>query len=403
MLKLVLGVGLLGVVTSTIYTFMVVAGIWRFVAARGRKAKSLSGLDSLPGVTLLKPLHGAEPDLEAHLESFFRQDYPSFEILFCARHVHDAGLQAAQRVAARFPDVPVQFLTTGEPVYINAKVHSLERMEAAASHDILVISDSDVRVEPEYLRKVVAPFSDSRVGVVTCLYRGVATQGGLWARLEAAGMSIEMSSGVLVANMLEGMHFALGPTMAVRRECVREMGGFGVLGAYCSDDFLLGQLVAAKSHTVVLSDHVIDHIVLNLSFWSSIKHQIRWMKSTRFSRPKGHLGTALTFSVPFGLVSGLAAASLGMAWMAAAVLGWSILSRVGMAAMVGALVVDEPRPLLVATLYPLRDLMGFGYWAASYTSNRIVWRNEIYELTAGGRMLSTGEKPAGKREPALTA
>jgi ceramide glucosyltransferase len=190
---------------------------------------------------LLKPLHGAEPDLEAHLESFFLQDYPGFEILFCARSADDAGLATARRVAARYPAIPARFLFTGPGPYINAKVSSLELMEAHAQHEILVISDSDVRVTPGYIREVVAPFVDGGVGAVTCLYRGVAN-GSLWSQLEAAGMSIEMTSGVLTASLLEGMKFALGPTMAVRRECVHRMGGFGVLGPYCSDDFLLGRM-----------------------------------------------------------------------------------------------------------------------------------------------------------------
>ena len=116
-------------------------------------------------------------------------------------------------------------------------------------------------------------------------------------------MSVEMTTGVLTANLLEGMKFALGPTMAVRRRCVEAMGGFGVLGPYCSDDFLLGEKVAAQGQTVVLSHHVIDHIILNLSFAASLRHQTRWMKSTRFSRPLGHLGTALTFSLPFGILA----------------------------------------------------------------------------------------------------
>jgi ceramide glucosyltransferase len=400
MMKLLLGLGCFGLLTSTIFTAMVFTGVWRFVGMRKRRAQQDGSL-FLPPVTLLKPLHGAEPDLEAHLATFFEQDYPQFEILFCARQSEDAGLKTAQRVAPRYPGVPVQFLTTGEPKYINAKVSSMEQMEAAASHQLLVISDSDVRVQPDYLRRIVAPFADPQVGMLTCVYRGVAADSGLWSRLEAAGMSVEMTSGVLVADLTEGMRFALGPTMVVRRACVEEIGGFGVLGDYCADDFVLGNLVAGRGHTIVLSEHVIDHIVINERFMSSVKHQIRWMKSTRFSRPLGHLGTVLTFSVPFGLLAGTAALVLRMPWLALALLGWSVLSRAAMAVVVGAVVVRERHLLRLALLYPLRDLLGFGYWAASYLNDKIVWRGEIYQLIAGGRMRSTA--PDSHKQPALTS
>jgi len=221
MFKFVLCLGVFGLFTSTIYAGMVVTGALAYL--RSRK-KNRFNPDYCPPVSLFKPLHGSEPQLEAHLESFFVQDYPAYEILFCARHRKDEGLQIAKRVAARYPQIPARFLTTGEPHYINAKVHSLELMHAAASYDIFIISDSDVRVTPNYIREVVASFEDKKVGAVTCPYRGVAADAGLWARLEAVGMSIEMTSGVLVARMLEGMQFTLGPTMAARRECVERIG-----------------------------------------------------------------------------------------------------------------------------------------------------------------------------------
>ena len=184
-------------------------------------------------------------------------------------------------------------------------------MEVEAAYEILVIGDSDVRVASDYLRSVALPFADPRVGGMCCPYRGVAAEGGLWARLEAVGMSVEMTSGVLAARLMEGMQFVLGPTMAFRRETIRRMGGFKVTADYCADDFVLGNETFKLGQTVVLSHHAIDHMVINSSFWPSMKHQVRWMKSTRFSRPKGHFGTALTFSLPFGLLACAAADWLG--------------------------------------------------------------------------------------------
>ncbi|TCK72609.1 glycosyltransferase [Acidipila rosea] len=380
-LRILLGLGIFGLLTSTVFMGLVFAGVRRF-RHDARAQRRAAGFQ--PPVSLLKPLHGAEPGLAAHLESFFTQDYPAYEILFCARREDDAGLAIARQVASRYPHIPVQFLSTGEATYINAKVSSLERMAAAATSDIFIISDSDVRVSRDYLREVVAPFADKNVGGVTCLYRGAAEQ-GLWAKLEAVGMSVEMTSGVLVANLLEGMLFMLGPTMAARRESVERMGGFGILGPYCSDDFLLGNEIA-KTATVVLSGHVIDHVILNHSFAASMKHQARWMKSTRFSRPKGHFGTALTFAVPFGLLAFAAAAAMQKPLLGTGLLLFSLCARSLMAAVLSSMVLQERHILRTCLLYPLRDLMGFFFWAASYTSSTILWRGKIYRLTEGGLM-----------------
>jgi ceramide glucosyltransferase len=398
MIKLLFGLGVLGLFTSSIFSGLVIAGVLRFVA-RWKREKSET---FLPPVSLFKPLHGAEPDLEGHLATFFEQDYPDYEILFGARVASDAGLAAARRVAARYPNVPAKFVLTGEPWHSNAKVCTLELMEKAAAHDVFIISDSDVRVAPNYIREVVAPFADDKVGAVTCLYRGVAER-GLWAELEAVGMSIEMTSGVLAADLMEGMQFTLGPTMAARRSCVREMGGFRMLGPYCADDFVLGNAIAANGHTVVLSTHVIDHLVLNSDFVDSQKHQIRWMKSTRFSRPRGHFGTSLTFSVPFGLLACFAAVMLHHTALGFGLLAYSVILRAALAVIVGAAVVGERNLLRTALLYPLRDLLGFFYWAASYGSREIVWRNQIYRLAEGGLMLPREGEAREGEQPALSA
>ena len=383
-----LGLGLFGLVTSTVFAGLVLAAVPNYLRERRLALAALKAKPGFtPALTLLKPVHGAEPGLEAHLQTFFEQDYPEYEILFCARSASDAGLETARRVAARFPHIPVKFLSTGgQPDYINAKVASMELMEAAAAYDILVVSDSDVRVTPDYLRAVALPFADEKVGAMCCPYRGVAAEGGLWARLEAVGMSVEMTSGVLVARAMEGMQFVLGPTMAFRRESIRQMGGFQVTADYCADDFVLGNETFKQDRTVVLSHHAIDHMVINASFISSLKHQVRWMKSTRFSRPKGHFGTALTFSLPFGLLGWGAAATLGHPWWGLGLLGWSVASRLALSIAVGGLVVRDTSWFGLLVLYPIRDLMGFGFWAASYLGSRILWRGKVFQLLPGGKM-----------------
>ncbi len=388
MMHVLLVLSLLGLTTSTIYTLLVVSGALHF-AQRRRTAEFR---EFTPPVSLLKPLHGSEQELELRLESFFRQEYPRYEIIFCARSDRDPALSVAMSVAARYPHVPTKFLACGESPYANAKVWSLEYMQRAAEHKILVISDSDVSVTPDYLRAVVEPFADDRIGLVTCLYRGVALSPtaaenrSLWSRLEAVGMSVEMSSGVLVAEMLEGMKFALGPTMVVRRDCLDRAGGFTAIGEHHGDDFILGKLVAAHGHKVLLSTHSIEHHILNTSFASSARHQIRWMRGTRFYRPKGHVGTVLTFSTPYGLLAAIVALSVHRPLLAALLLAWSWVTRVTLAALVGGLVVREPDLWRNALLYPLRDLMGFFFWSASYLGNQVVWRGEVYELLRGGLM-----------------
>ncbi len=392
MLYALLALAVFGLITSTVFTGMALWAVPEFLRER---REAFAKLDHPPGFTpalsLLKPLHGGEPGLEEHLATFFEQDYPDYEILFCARAADDAGLEIARRVAARYPQIPVKFLSTGEPPYINAKVRSMELMETEAAYDILVISDSDVRVTPDYLRSVALPFADVRVGAITCPYRGVAApqdgiRPGPWARLEAVGMSVEMTAGALVARMMEGMQFTLGPTMAFRRETIRRMGGFRVTADYCADDFVLGNETFKLGQTVVLSHHAIDHMVINASLVQSLKHQVRWMKSTRFSRPKGHFGTALTFSMPFGLLGlGTGIATHHVA-LGVGLLAWAVASRLVLSIAVGNWVVGDRSWFGLLVLYPIRDLMGFGFWAASYLSSKILWRGRVFQLLPGGKM-----------------
>lgn len=397
---LLLALAVVGLFASTVFTALVIVATLRF---RAQKRALQTDFAFLPPLSLLKPLHGAEPGLEAHLESFFRQDYPCYEILFCARSENDPGMRIARCVAERNPHVQARFFSTGEPVYINAKIASLEAMQAEAAYDLLVVSDSDVHVAPDYLCSIAAPFEDARVGALTCLYRGEAHR-GLWGRLEAAGMSVEMSAGVLVANMLEGMQFLLGPTMVMRRACVEQIGGFGRFGSYCADDFMFGKLIAEAGYKVVLSEHVIDHVIVSEGFVETQKHQIRWMRSTRFSRPKGHFGTGLTFSLPFGMVGLVVAAALHHPLLGILLFAYSVAARMLLALVVAAVGVQERGLRLWTTvlLYPLRDLLGFCYWAASYKSDLILWRGVEFRLHRDGLMAPVHD-PCGEKKPATSA
>lgn len=373
-----------GTLASTVFLVLALLGA-RKHAGQLRTAKAAVP-PGFPPVSVIKPVHGMEPRLRENLESFFRQDYPAdWELLFCARHEDDAALKLVRELSAEYPGVKVRVLTSGEPPWPNAKVFSMEKMVREAKHDVLVISDSDVWVSPGYLREVAPPLLDPQAGVITCLYRGLPVS-GLWARLEALGMSVEMTSGVLIANMLESMKFALGPTMATRKDVLEKIGGVAQFGDYCADDYVIGNLADAAGYKNSISPHVIDHVVLNRTWANSWAHQVRWMKSTRYSRPKGHFGSGLTFAVPFGLIGlagGLLAGHTAMGW---ALFAWAIVNRVLQSVAIGWGVVRDPRALSSCWLYPLRDLLGFFLWIASYGSDVIDWRGEKYKLEFGGKM-----------------
>ena len=376
-----------GLFACTVFLTLVFVAALRHLRKRMPRA---SVNPATPAVTLLKPLYGLEPNLEANLRSFFVQDYPDYEIIFGTRDLQDPALAIVRRLQLQYPGIKTKIITSGAPNRPNGKICSLEKMCAEASSPYLIISDSDVEVDRNYIHEVVRPLKDERVGLVTCLYRGVPT-GGSWSGLEALGMSVEMTSGVLVANMLEGMRFALGPTMAVRRDALEKSGGIAELADYCADDYVLGKRVFEAGYRVVLSDHVINHLVIGRSFRDSIAHQIRWMKSTRFSRPAGHIGAGLTYAVPFGILGALTALVAHQPWLAVIFLAWAIVNRSLLALISGWLVVRDPRALRYCWLYAVRDFTGFCFWCASFFGNTIKWRaGERYRLVEDGKMIRIG-------------
>jgi ceramide glucosyltransferase len=229
------------------------------------------------------------------------------------------------------------------------------------------------------------------VGAATCVYFGNPIDGGFGEQLEGLGMSVEMTSGVLVAGMLEGVRFTLGPSTAVRKAVLEKIGGFARLSSYAADDYMLGYLVAEAGSIVALSDQVIDHLILRSGFRKSLLHQLSWMRSTRFSRPMGHLGTVLTFSVPFGLLGLAASLLLGRPLLGMMLLGFTLLLKTAHSMIVGGLVVRSRPAVLFGFLYPLRDLIGFLLWAASYSSNKLQWHGRVFELEPGGTMRLPGD------------
>jgi ceramide glucosyltransferase len=377
-LYFVLGVALIGTVSSTVFLGLAVLGVIRFRADARNQVRSVPDDAHLPPVSVLKPVHGLEARLKENIESFFRQDYPDYEILFAADEATDAALDVVREVCARYPHIRSRVLVTGTP-WPNPVVYAFHCMAEAAAHDILVTTDSDVEVDPRYLREIVLPLLDPQVGMVTCVYRG-KNAAGFFSGLTAIGMSVEMTAGVLVANLLEGMKFGLGPTTVVRKDSLASIGGYTALRDYIAYDFAIGNLLAKKGYRVVLSGHVIDHVVNQPSFRRMWQNQLRWAQTTRYSRPKGHFGSGLIFAMPYGLLGFLAAGLLGHWAIGALLLAVAVMNRLTEAWLVGWLVVRDPRIRRAPWLYPLRDLLGFLVWFASYLNLRYVWRDSRFEL-----------------------
>jgi ceramide glucosyltransferase len=399
--RVLLAIAWIGTLSSTAFLLLtIVAAVRYWLRARAaRNSARAVPESSLPPVTLLKPVHGDEPRLRQNLESFFRQDYPNFEIVFGARSADDPALRVADEIRQRYPQVKCRTVLSGTPAWPNAKVFSLDKMIAETSRDYLIISDSDVEAGPDFLRNIVPPLLNSKAGLVTCLCEGVPAR-GLWSLLEAMGMSIELSSGVLVADMMEGMRFGLGAVLATRRDALEKIGGIAACANYYSDDFVLGNLISEAGREVVLSHYIVGHVLIPHSFVRTFGHQVRWMKSTRYSRPKGHLGTGLTFAVPFGLLGFISAAALGHMTMAVGLLLASLFNRVIQSLAVGWGIARDPRSLIYCWLYPLRDLFGFCTWVGSYTSSTFLWRDEIYRFSKQGRIIPqtrSAQSPAQSR------
>jgi ceramide glucosyltransferase len=395
-----LAVALVGTASSTVFLGMaLVAAVRNLRLARVQSQAVASIADAaLPMVSIFKPLHGDEPRLEANLESFFLQDYPAFEIVFGCRNSADAALAVVERLRQRHPQVATRIVLSGEPQWPSAKVWSLHKMIAGSTCQYVVMSDSDVLVRPDFLRSVIPPLLNPETGLVTCLYAGIPAP-GLWSHLEALGMSVEMPSGVLIADMLEGMRFALGPVIALRRDVLEKIGGIRSTAEYYSDDFVLGNRVFAAGYRVLLSHYRVGHVLCTQSWGKTFATQLRWMQSTRYSRPRGHLGTGLTFAVPFGILGLIAAAALGHTGFGIALLAWSLLNRILQSAAIGYGVIGDRRALTLCWLYPLRDLLGFLVWLSSYFGgSHFRWRGELYRFTPGGRIVSIQRSSHAKPE-----
>lgn len=341
----------------------------------------------LPPMTLLKPLRGAEAGLETCLKSFFEQNYPEFELLFAVRTPDDPAVEVVNRLIEQFPDVPARLLLTGQPPYANAKVFSMRTMAETAKHDIFIITDSDTFVAPDYLMAMARAFADEKVGAVTNLYRG-AEGTDFWAKLEALGMSTEFMAGVVVAERLEGMKFALGPSMAIRRQCLADIGGFEAMKDFLADDFILGHWADRAGWKVELSPYVVDHLATTAGFGPTFAHRLRWNRSSRFSRPDGYIGQGFTYGLVWAMFFALAAPPLvGLPALAA-----SLTLRIILALALGLVLLEDRTVPFRLWMLPLQDLTSWTTWVGGFLGKTVLWRGERYQLLAEGRFAPLSRK-----------
>ena len=374
-------VGILGCISSSIYYLMC---LWSAaVFLRRRLAdKSVRPTLSLPPVSILKPLKGVDPEIYESFRSHCLQGYPEYEIIFGVSDPQDPAVASVRRLQREFPDRTIHLVVSPDQLGANVKVSNLEQMMPAARHQYLLVNDSDIRVPSDYLRRVIAPLlnEDGRVGMVTCLYRGVAA--ATWgSQLEALGISTDFCAGVLVARQLEGgLKFGLGSTLAFRRTDLERIGGFRSIVDFLADDYELGRRISDLGLQVLLSDVVVETHLPAYDLRGFLDHQLRWARGVRDSRAGGYVGLVSTYGLMWALLALIAGRGARWSWEAFAI---TALLRLGVALMVGKFVLEDRRLLRNLWLLPVRDLVAAAVWVASFAGHTVTWRGDRFELKNG--------------------
>lgn len=358
------------------YLGFALARVRRFAARPRRPAHAL------PAVSILKPLYGVEDGLFENLCSFCEQDYPDFEVVLGVGDAGDPALEIARRVAARFPDRARLAIGDGAPHARNPKVANLTGMLGIARDgEIVVIADADMRVAPGYLRSIVAPFEDSAIGAVTCLYAG-SPQAGVASILGAMFINEQFAPSVLVAGALEPLRYCFGATIALRRSVLDALGGFAAVGMHVADDHLLGKLVTDRGLRIALSDYVVENIVSEPDLRTLWSRELRWSRTIRSVRPLGHAFSFLTFGLPLAAVAALLSRRNRSG---AILLGAALALRVALHYETNA-ALGVPRTGS-ALLIPLRDALSLAVWVAAFFDRAVDWRGQRLELDSQGDIL----------------
>jgi ceramide glucosyltransferase len=367
---------------------------WRFFR-RERKHKLRN---YTPPVSLLKPVRGVDFASYENYSSFCRQDYPEYEILFAVNDAADPAVPLIHRLIGEFPDRPIRLLIGAEDLGANRKVNKLARLSTEAQHEILVLTDGDVRVSPNYLREVVAPFVEESTGAVTSFYRGIAER-NLGAELEAIGASSDFFAGVLMAEWTEGINFALGASIVTTKRWLSKIGGFESIAGMLADDYELGVRIAQAGGRVLLSRETVWTMYPAQSARNFWNHQLRWARTVRLCRPLSYFGLIFTLGLPWTVLAALVAPTK---WIAAAYLLAYLVLRHVMAWTVGVWGVGDDVLRRKLWLVPMRDALYSAVWVASFASNRITWGGREFSMHKG-KMVPVSASAAADSTPATSA
>jgi ceramide glucosyltransferase len=384
LLSMTIGFASLGAAAGYGLLNVIAVSVWRLRRTPAPAA-------TLPPVTILKPLCGAEPGLYDDLRSFCRQDYPEFQIIFGVRDPADPACAVVHRLEAEFPTLPIELVVNPQLHGTNCKISNLINMLPYARHSLLAIADSDASVRPDYLATVTAPLRDPKVGLVTCVYRGVPTL-GLWSRLGAMYINEWYVPSILLAWLFGHQSYVSGQTICLRRDTLRSFDDLHSLADHLADDYRLGELVRGQGLRIVLSPYLVSGEHHEPSLWSVARHETRWMRTLNVLRPLSFRCLFLTFSLPLAIIGIVlvCAASSGMAERNAATsAAWLIFAVAGIARLALHLAhrFRDDRPLFSDLwLLPARDLLLCWVWSQSFFTSQVTWRGNVFDVGRDGVM-----------------
>jgi ceramide glucosyltransferase len=368
-----------------IYYLIALYSAWAYF--RRASNAGARGAAFTPPVSNLKPIRGLDPGAYENFASFCRQDYPEYELVFCVDGRDDPVLPVIEKLIRDFPQRQIRVLFGSGRIATNDKVAKLARMVSEAAYEVVVMSDSDVRVQPDYLRSVIAPLADPKVGAVTCFYVP-ADERTFADSLQAMGMFSDFYAGIVVAWQLDGVKFALGPTIATTRARLAEFGGYESLENRPADDLLVGRLIAEQGHQVELLPYTVLAVADYQSMSDLIHKRLRWIVVMRHMRPWGHLGLLLTQGLPWSLAAIAVHPSMAVA---AAYLGTYLSLRCAMTWMIGTWGLKQPGLWRKMPVIPVWDALAFLIWLASFGRRSIRWRGADY-LLRDGRLVPVAEE-----------
>ncbi len=374
----------LGTLASLAFYFLAACGLLSFLKQNRREPNQAS----LPPVSILKPLKGIDPEIAESFRTHAEQNYPDFELIFGASDSSDPACDVVRKLQEKYPTRIIKLIVCDHILGTNVKVSNLAQMLPHATHEILLINDSDIRVPPDYLQQVVAPLADPQIGMVTCLYRAEPAH-TLGSRLEALSIATDFVPGVLSARFLEnGLHFGLGSTLVFRRADLAAIGGFESFVDYLADDYELGRRIAATGKRIELSPTTVTTFLPAYTLREFWRHQLRWSRTIRDARPGGYLGLLFTFGLAWSVLTLIAAHGATWAWI---LFTLTYATRLAVGLKTAARVLHDRQTLANIFWLPVRDLIAPFVWAAGLIGNRIHWRGEDFYLKDGRLSKSKAE------------